>query len=486
VVRARKKGFGVKIFRPDTRAETNSASDALGDNAQRAIEDGLPQPQRMLAFVTIGIAIMMAVLDSSIMNVALPKIAAQQGVSPAAAITVVTAFQIAVVISLLPFAALGESLGFRKVYFFGVILFGGASLLCAQSQSIEALSAARVLQGLGAGALMSINGAMVRHIMPSNQIGRGIANISLIVGISAASGPTVAGAILSLATWHWLFLINVPLCLVILVSGLLTLPRMEGTRRRFDWISAGLNGAAFGLLITGLTALGRDGLSGFVLAKFVVSAIAFAVLTWRMTGSAAPMLPIDLLRIRPFAMAIIASICSFTAQFIVFVSLPFYLVNGLGRTAVETGLLLTPWPVATAIIAPVAGRLADRFAAEYLSVIGMALLAAGFLGLLMMPASPENFELIWRLTLCGAGFGLFQAPNNKVVMTTAPRSRSGAASGMQSTARVLGQSFGAALAALLIGASVDFALAPLMLLAIAFCGVAIVATLVRANDKRRL
>ncbi len=475
----------MKIFRPDPRADTSSPSDASAVAAAQAVEDGLPQPQRSLAFVTIGIAIMMAVLDSSIMNVALPTIAAQQGVSPAAAITVVTAFQIAVVISLLPFAALGESLGFRKVYFFGVVLFGGASFLCAQSQTIEALSAARVLQGLGAGALMSINGAMVRHIMPTNQIGRGIANISLIVGISAASGPTVAGAILSVASWQWLFLINVPLCLIILVSGLLTLPRMEGTWRRFDWISAGLNGAAFGLLITGLTALGRDGLSPLVVAQFIGSGLAMTVLTWRMMGAAAPMLPIDLLRIRPFAMAIIASICSFAAQFIVFVSLPFFFFNVLGRTAVETGLLLTPWPVATAIMAPFAGRLADRYSAEYLSVIGMVLLGLGFFGLLMMPEAPDNLDLIWRLTLCGAGFGLFQAPNNKVVMTTAPRARSGGASGMQSTARVLGQSFGAALAALLIGASVDFVLAPLMAMAMAFCGIAIVATLVRASGVKR-
>lgn len=437
-----------------------------------------------MAFVTIGIAIMMAVLDSSIMNVALPAIAAEQDVSPAAAITVVTAFQIAVVISLLPFAALGESLGFRKVYFFGVALFGGASFLCAQSQSIEALSAARVLQGLGAGALMSINGAMVRHIMPASQIGRGIANISLIVGISAASGPTVAGAILSVANWQWLFLINLPLCVVILASGLLTLPRMDGTRRRFDWIGALFNGAAFGLLITGLTALGREGMTTLVMLQFIGAALAMAALTWRMMGSPAPMLPVDLLRIRPFAMAIIASICSFTAQFIVFVSLPFFLVNVLGRTAVETGLLLTPWPVATAIIAPFAGRLADRYSAEYLSVIGMVLLGLGFLGLLLLPDSPENFDLIWRLTICGAGFGLFQAPNNKVVMTTAPRSRSGGASGMQSTARVLGQSFGAALAALLIGASMEFDLMPLMAMAMVFCAIAIGATLVRASGVR--
>lgn len=470
----------MKIFRPDSAPGAAGADLAAegGPGPRPTPEDGLPQPQRAFAFTTIGIAIMMAVLDSSIMNVALPTIAREQGVAPATAIGVVTIYQLAVVISLLPFAALGESLGFRRVYFLGVALFGGASFLCAQATSIEMLNAARLLQGFGAGALMSINGAMVRHIMPASRIGSGIAAISLIVGVSAASGPTVAGAILAVASWQWLFLINVPLSLVILLSGLITLPRMAGSRRPFDWISAGLNAIAFGLTISGLTALGHGGWSALVAAKFAFAVLALLALTLRLKGAVAPMLPLDLLRIRPFSMAIIASVCSFVAQFIVFVSLPFFF-SGLGLSAVEIGLLLTPWPVATAIIAPLAGRLSDRHPPAYLSLAGLVILALGFVALATIPPVPETADVVWRLTICGIGFGLFQAPNNKVVITTAPRQRSGGASGLQSTARVLGQSIGAALAALLIGSNAEVALRPLMALAIAFCIVAISATLVR-------
>ncbi|MBC7284439.1 MFS transporter [Hoeflea sp.] len=478
----------MKEFRDDDRLNPVDAglgpSPDLG-SGRPALEDGLPQPQRAFAFATIGIAIMMAVLDSSIMNVALPTIAERQGVAPATAISVVMIYQLAVVISLLPFAALGDSLGFRRIYFVGVILFGGASYLCSQATSMEMLNAARLLQGFGAGALMSINGAMVRHIMPANRIGSGLARISLIVGVSAASGPTVAGVILALASWQWLFLINLPLSLVILLSGLVTLPRMAGSRRRFDWISATLNAAAFGLTITGLTALGSSGWSGMVAVKFGLAALAFLALTLRLKGAVAPMLPLDLLRIRPFAMAIVASVCSFVTQFIVFVSLPF-LFSVLGRSAVETGLLLTPWPVATAIVAPLAGKLSDRHAPEYLSLTGLAILTLGFLSLATMPKTPDDLNVAWRLMVCGIGFGLFQAPNNRVVMTTAPRNRSGGASGLQSTARVLGQSIGAALAALMIGAAADFTLAPVMGLAIAFCVVAIAATLLRASLSSRL
>src|SRR5690606_27930344 len=199
---------------------------------------------------------MMAVLDGSIVNVALPAIAAEQGVAGADAIWVITAYQLSVVVALLPMAALGEAVGFRKVYLIGLALFVAASLLCAYSPSLAMLSMARVVQGVGAAAMMSINGALVRYIMPASRLGRGISGIALVVGISAAAGPSIAAAILSIASWHWLFLVNVPLGLLVLVAGRLTLPETAVSGARFDFISAILNGAAFGGLISGLSSLG--------------------------------------------------------------------------------------------------------------------------------------------------------------------------------------------------------------------------------------
>ncbi len=433
---------------------------------------GLPQPQRFYAFLTLGTAVMLSVLDASMMNVALPSIAADQNVSAASAIWVITAFQLSVVACLLPMAALGEAIGFRKVYFAGVALVGIASVFCAAADSITTLVIARAVQGIGAGAIMSINGAMVRHIVPAGEIGRGIAVISLVVGVSAAAGPTVAGAVLSVASWQWLFLLNVPICVTILLSGALTLPRIAGRGNRFDLPSAVLNALAFGLLIYALSRLGRGEMLALTLAELAVSAVAFALLVRRQSQVASPLFPIDLLAHRPFAISIAASVSSFVAQFLALVSLPFFLHDVLGRSPAVTGLLLTPWPLAVAATAPLAGWLADRPWRAAQSAAGMSLFAVG-LGLVAgLPADPSNADILWRFALCGIGFSLFQAPNSRTIITTAPMDRAGGASGMMSLARVFGQSCGAALAASLIMLLGGFEIVPLMLVAAAFSLVA--------------
>jgi DHA2 family multidrug resistance protein-like MFS transporter len=324
------------------------------------------------------------------------------------------------------------------------------------------------VQGIGAGAIMSINGAMVRHIVPADGIGRGIATISLVVGISAAAGPTIAGAILSVASWHWLFLINVPICLGILASGALTLPRIAGRGNRFDIVSATLNALAFGLLIYALSGFGRGGSVLLSVLELAAASLAFAALIRRQKAVASPLLPTDLLAHRPFALSISASITAFAAQFLALVSLPFFLHDVLGRSPAETGLLLTPWPIAVAAAAPIAGRLADLPYRAVQSVAGMGIFALGFVLIAALPADPSNADIMWRLALCGLGFALFTAPNNRTIMTSAPLERSGGASGMMSVARVFGQSCGAAIAASLIVVLGGFDIVPLMFVSAAF------------------
>jgi DHA2 family multidrug resistance protein-like MFS transporter len=446
--------------------------------------DGLPQPQRTFAFFTIALAVMMAVLDGTIVNVALPSIAAEQNVDAADAIWVVTAYQLAVVISLLPFAALGEAVGFRRVYSGGIALFGCASLLCAFAPDIQTLAAARVVQGIGAGALMSINGALVRHIMPASHLGRGISGVAMVVAVSAAGGPTIAAGILAVSSWHWLFLINVPLAIIVFVAGRLTLPVTDKNGARFDGLSALLNALTFGCLISGLSTLGRTDATGLAALLLVVALVSGILLTRRQLSRPAPMLPIDLLRRPLFGISVAASICSFCAQFLAFVSLPFFFHDILGKSEVETGLLLTPWPVATALMAPIAGRLADKRSPELLGCTGMVMFALGLIAASRIEGDPTTLNIVWPLVLCGFGFGLFQASNNRTMMLSAPRERSGGASGMQSTARLLGQSFGAALAAIIIGISTGFHLAPLLWVASGFAAVAGLLSLFRTRARR--
>jgi DHA2 family multidrug resistance protein-like MFS transporter len=163
------------------------------------------------------------------------------------------------------------------------------------------------------------------------------------------------------------------------------------------------------------------------------------------------MLPIDLFRRPVFALSAATSVCSFAVQGLAFVSLPFYFEDVLQRTQVETGFFMTPWPLVVAFMAPIAGRLSDRYKVGLLGGIGLALLTVGMVLLATLPASPGIADIVWRMAICGAGFGFFQAPNLKALMSSAPPGRSGSASSIVATARLTGQTIGAALAALCFG-----------------------------------
>jgi DHA2 family multidrug resistance protein-like MFS transporter len=448
--------------------------------AEDDLHEGLPNPRRLLAFLTLALGIVMAVLDGTIVNVALPTIAADQHATAAESIWIVTGFQLAVSVALLPMAALGEAIGFKKVYSAGIVLFAAASLACAYAPSLPVLTAARVVQGFGGAALMSISGALVRFIMPGRTIGRGISGIAMTVAVSAAAGPTIAAAILSVATWHWLFLINVPLGILCFAVGRVTLPETPVSGKRFDLMSAVLNALTLGPLISGLASLGTRSLPLWVpLGEIVIGAVSGLFLVRREAREEAPMLPIDLFRIRPFRLAVVASVTSFVAQMLMTVSLPFFFIRGLGFDAVETGLLMTPWPVATAIVAPISARLIERFPAPRVSGVGSLIFAVGLVVLAFLPDRPTVTDIVWRLALCGAGFGLFQSPNNKVMITSAPRRRSGGASGVQSTARLVGQSTGAAIAAIIFGLTAGYDLELTMAVAATFATAAAVLSIWR-------
>jgi MFS transporter, DHA2 family, multidrug resistance protein len=416
--------------------------------------DGLPVPRRYWSIAAILLAIIMSVLDSTIVNVALPSIARDFRVEAAASIWVVNAYQMAILMALLPLASLGEIVGYRRVSQVGIIVFTAASLACALAPTLALLSIARVLQGLGAAGIMSVNAALVRFTYPQASLGRAMGINAFVIATAAAIGPTMASAVLAVAHWRWLFGINVPIGIIATVIALRAMPESDRVSRPLNYIGAALSAATFGLTLSGLQSLAHHEATSLALVQIGLGLMLGWALLKHERPRAAPIIPFDLLRVRIFTLSLVTSVICFTAQMSALVSLPFE-IQRLGFSVVETGLFMTPWPLALAIAAPIAGRLSDSYPAGILGGIGLLLMASGLLLLAFFPEHGARVGFIWRMGLCGLGFGFFQAPNNRTIMASAPRPRSGAAGGMLSTARLLGQTLGAVMVAILFRAYTD-------------------------------
>jgi DHA2 family multidrug resistance protein-like MFS transporter len=413
--------------------------------------DGLPLGRRSLVVATVSITTILSVLDGMIANVALPTIADDLHVSSAAVVWVVNAFQLATAMLLVPMASLGDIVGFARIYRIGVAVFVVASLGCALSPSLPWLVAARTLQGMAAAAVLSSSQPITRFSYPAAMIGVSVGIQSLVVSISSAAGPSIGGFILHWGSWPWLFWINVPFGLLCLAaSGIL--PATPRSAHRFDWPSAVLSGATLIFFITGLDQLRAPIHWLWFAAEMVLAAITGTLVVRRQRRLDPPFLAVDLLKIRIVRLSLITSFIAFTAQNAALIALPFYF-RDFGYGADRIGLLMTPFPLGSALIATVAGWLADRYHAAWLGIIGLGTFALGMVLLTVLPAHPSMLDIAWRTMVAGVGFGLFVSPNLRAIIASAPRNRMGAISGITTSSRMTGSTTGVALAALFFGSA---------------------------------
>ena len=419
-------------------------------------EVSMGQPQRGLAVGAVLAAMSLVVLDAGIANIALPTMARALAVPPAEAVLVITAYQTALVMALLPCAALGERFGYRLVFTTGVAVFVLASLVCAISTTLPELLAGRFAQGLGGAAIMALGVALLRFTVPRDQLGRAIGWNALTVALSAAASPAIGAAILHVGDWPWLYAVNLPLGVAVLAATR-ALPVATGAVQRIDLQSIAMNAGAFGALVLGAECMPTRPIIGCLLIVIAVS--LFAALVRREAPKAAPLFPLDLLRARPFRLSVIASVCCFTGQTAGIVALPFYLQHGLGQSTLITGMYLMAWPLSVAASAVWIGRISERVSTAWLCAAGGGLLALGLASAALWPLRGHPAMLGPICAICGFGFALFQTPNNRNMFLTAPYSRSGAAGGMQATARLAGQTTGGVVMTLLF-ASVPINLAP--------------------------
>lgn len=434
---------------------------------------------KYIAVTAILIALIMTVLDVTVVNVALPVLADEFGVSDSYTVWIVTIYQLVITMLLLPLSSAGDLYSYRKTFLTGIVIFTCASALCAASQNFEMIITARAIQGIGAACVMSVNIALTRLIYPREVLGRGLALNAMVIAIATAAGPTIAGGILSMTSWHWLFLINVPFGIVAFFLGKKLLPYNlpKHDKTKYDWVSSVENIVVFGLIFYSLGSFARKG-DAVTNICLMSAGIAIGILyVRRQMTRRNPMLPVDLFGIRLYSLSIITSVCSFIAQNVAMIALPFLFLNSYGFSEITTGLLMTPWPLATMIVSPLAARFVEKHNPGATAAVGMAVYAAGITLLLLLPdADVTAWNIAWRMGVCGIGFGLFQTPNNIVMVIATPIKRTGGAGGMQSTARLVGQTLGATIVTVVFAIMYDGAKPVDMCLYIAL-GVAIIAGL---------
>ncbi len=412
-----------------------------------AATDQLGSGKATLALIALLCSVCSTVLESMAVSVALPAMSRDLAVSAATVTWIMGASQLMIVALLLPMASLGEVVGYRRVLLISLAVFSSASLVCMLAPSFPTLVAARMLQAIGSAGAMSLGFAMLRSVFSDARLGFAIGLMAATVAITSSLGPTISGLIISVASWREVFGLMVATSLAALVLGAFAWPSVAPSGRRFD-----LTGAALvaGMFVAALTVINGVA-NGWPVPVLGAAALAFALVLLavlaRSRGAAAPVFPVDLLARPVFTLSICASICAFTAQTLGFILLPFYLLFGAGWAELQMAATLSVWPAATAILAPIIGRLADRFPAGPTGAAGLAVLSVGFILIARIDQMATPLDIAARLAICGIGFAVFQTPNNRLIMLSAPRDRSGAASGSLSLARQFGRAIGTAIAA---------------------------------------
>lgn len=409
----------------------------------------LPIRRRVFAVAAMSIGSLMLMIDASISSVVLPTIASELGVKGSSTLLVVTVYQLILAMTLLPLAAIGDRVGYRRLYQAGFALHTAAAILCLFVDSLPGLILVRGLQSLGAATAMAVAVAMLRAIYPPHRLGAGLALNTIFNASGTALAPVVGGLVLSIANWQWAFAAVVPLTLISLALSR-ALPDPQPRKHPFDLRGAILCAITFGLLIGGLEgAIHTDFLLTSLAAIAAGSATAWRLVRHEKT-EARPVLPVDLLASRALGLATLATFMGTIASMAVILYLPFRLQHGFGFSPAEIGGMMTAYAIASVMFSPLSGILSDRIHVPLLCTAGSLVAALGMATFAFLPEQPGYFDIAWRLWLCGTGFGFFFAPNARFLVGSAPRERVAAAGSVFTTTRMLGMAISATLVASLL------------------------------------
>jgi EmrB/QacA subfamily drug resistance transporter len=406
--------------------------------------------RRRGVLVVVGLGTMLGALAGSSAMLALPRISAHMGLDVGATGWIITSFLIVMTVLLLPAGRVSDMLGHRRMYLSGFVVFGAASILCGLSPSFWFLMGSRLLQAVGAAMVVAPGPALLTTTFPPEERGNALGMLATATYIGLSVGPFVGGWVLAVGGWSWVFFMNAPIALIVLIAGMLFLPKVEGQeseRQPFDL--PGLVLLALGLppLLLALS-LGSDWgwTSVWVLASAAAGVVTLALFVAMEFHSPHPLISPRLFRSCTFTCASLGAVGIYTSLFLPIFLLPFYLVDALELEPWSAGLVLTAQPVVMALVSTPSGRLSDRIGYRIPTTVGLIVLATG-IGLMSRlgpQTHPAWAALYWAIT--GLGTGLFVSPNSSALMGSAPSGQQGVAGAVLAVARSLGMMFGVALA----------------------------------------
>ena len=398
--------------------------------------------------LAISVSVFLSTLDTSIMNTALSHIGAALLLSEASSVWLVTSYQMALLALILPVSSFADRIGYKLIFMCGLLIFTLGSLCCVWAESFPLLISARVLQGVGASAILGSNTALLRLVYPSDKLGKGLGLNALILALGVSLGPPLASFILSFASWHWLFTINIPIGFSMLFLVYKYMPKTEKVAAvKLDIVANVLCMLMFALFIFLIGEISNQKSWYFIGIEAVLMLICGIALYYRQRGEANPLLPVDLFKNPVFTLSTLVAIFAFLTQSLCYVTFPFFFTRMLGKDILEMGMLIAPWPLTAAVLAPIVGKLADKYSPAFLGGMGLLFLCIGLCTIVNLDYGVASYFIIGAMMLNGTGFALFIAPNQKALILSAPVERTGAASGVLGASRLIGQATGATIVA---------------------------------------
>lgn len=408
--------------------------------------------KRWIILFTVISATFMATLDGSIVNVALPNMSDKLDVNMAQISWVVTSFLITISATILIFGRLGDIKGKTRVFKFGLVVFTLGSFLCGLTDSLPLLVAARVVQAIGAAATMATNQGIITQVFPKHERGRALGLIGTFVALGSMAGPPIGGLIVSAVSWEYIFLINVPIGIIVFIMAMKVLPKShnvveEKVDRKGSLLFTVFIVLLFGALLQGQS-IGYN--NPFVISAFIISFVSFVIFIIVENKIQVPLLELGIFKNSLFSISIICAFISFICIGASNIILPFYFQDVLKFSPAATGLFMMVSPVVLSIVAPISGYMSDKIGSEILTLIGLLLTSIGLFLISSLSEKSSLIILVVYIVVMTIGNGMFQSPNNSLVMSTVSKNKLGIAGSVNALIRNLGLVLGTAVATLLL------------------------------------